>query len=436
MGNSRTSRGALISQAVGDLPRGRLRVAYSGGLDSTVLLHATAEQLRVQGELKRLTAHHLNHGLQAASAAWAEHCRAFAAGLDITFECDRLTLPSQGNMEKLAREARYARWAEALVKDETLLLAHHARDQAETLLLRLMRGAGGELLRGMPCEREFASGRLLRPFLRLPHEAIEDYAKTHGLEWCEDPSNQELDKDRNFIRLEVLPLLLSRWPEAVSSIAHSSEALAEEQGRFDALLLRSVEEVLTGEPGVSVDTLLSLPKEAQIPVLRRALLRMGVHSLSEARLEEILRQLSLPTDRNLTFSLPGGQSLGRYAGRLVMHRALPAKDQEPQRWNLDEVKHLPHGVLFASTGAMTKAGCLSEEVRGVEVRFRTGGERMRVRRMTRKVSRLLQEASVAPWLRDGWPMLYLDDQLVALPGIAIDDAYVRDRGWKLQWTPD
>ena len=434
MGDLRAPLSDLISQAAGDLPSGKLRVAFSGGLDSTVLLHATAERLRAQGELKRLTAHHLDHGLQAESAVWAEHCRVVAAGLNVSFECDRLKIPSKGNMEKLAREARYARWAEVLLEDETLLLAHHARDQAETLLMRLMRGAGGDLLRGMPRQRDFAKGRILRPFLRLPHGVIEDYARAHGLEWCEDPSNQELDKDRNFIRLKLLPMLVGRWPEAISSLAGSSEMLDREQRRFDALLLESVEQVLKGEKGVSIDALLSLPKEAQIPVLRRALLRMGVHSLTEARLEEILRQVSLPTDRILDFSLGGGQSLGRYAGRLVMRRALPPKAQQRVTWNLDEDKRLPHGQLSAIL--TKKTGCLSEEVRRVEVRFRNGGERMRIQGMTRKVSRLLQEGSIAPWLRDGWPMLYLDEKLVALPGVAIDDAYVREHGWKLQWTPD
>lgn len=436
MGNVRAPGGALVSQAVDQLPRGKLRVAYSGGLDSTVLLHATAEHLRERGELKRLTAHHLNHGLVAESEVWAEHCRVFAAELNVSFQCDRLTIPSRGNMEQLAREARYAEWAEVLCEDETLLLAHHARDQAETLLMRLMRGAGGELLRGMPRRRAFAKGQLLRPFLRLPHEAIEAYAEAHGLEWCEDPSNQELGRDRNFIRHEVLPVFSRRWPEAQASIALSSATLERDQRRFDVLLAESVERVLKGGEGVSVDSLLSLPEAAQIPVLRRALSRMGVHSLSEARLEEVLRQLALGADRNLDFSLGGGQRLGRYAGRLVMHRELPSELPQLDEWELSENKHLGHGQLSALANAKSKAGCLSQEVRQVQVRYKKGGERMRVRGMTRKVSRLLQEASVAPWLRGGWPLLYLDDKLVALPGVAIDDAFVCDRGWEIQWSPD
>lgn len=425
-----------VGHAIRHLPRGTLRVAFSGGMDSTVLLHAVAERLREQGELDRLTAHHLNHGLLAESADWAAHCRSFAAALGVSFECDRLSILSNGNMEQRAREARYARWAEVLCEDETLLLAHHARDQAETLLMRLMRGAGGELLRGMPREREFAKGRIWRPFLRVPHEAIEDYARAHELEWCEDPSNQELDKDRNYVRLKLLPLLVRRWPEAVAALASSSETLDREQGRVDALLAESVETVLEGGQGLSVDALLSLPGEAQILVLRRALLRMGVHSLSEARLDEILRQVSLPTDRTLDFSLSGGQSLGRYAGRLVLRRTPPINAQDRHTWNLEEDLRLPHGQLSALAEVREEAACLSNEVRRVEVRFRAGGERMRVRGMTRKVSRLLQEASIAPWLRGGWPMLYLDDTLVALPGVALEDAFVRDRGWKVQWSPD
>ncbi len=417
------------------LPSGKLRVAFSGGMDSTVLLHAVAEQLREGRDLKRLTAHHLNHELHPDSAAWAEHCRRFAEQMGVSFDCDVLQISREGNMEGFAREARYARWSQALAEGETLLLAHHARDQAETVLMRLMRGAGGDLLRGMPRERDFAKGRLLRPLLHLPHETIEDYAKSHGLEWREDPSNQELDKDRNFIRHQVLPLLISRWPRAVASLVRSSELLDDERGMIDTLLAESVEEVLAGGEEVSVEALLSLPKEAQMPVLRRALARMEVHSLSETHLNEILRQVSLRTDGTLDFALGEGRSLARFAGRLVLCRPRSVKADERYVWKLQETMTLTHGRLVATAQGAQQAGCLPPSIQALEIRFRSGGERLRVKGMSRKVSRLFQEAGIAPWLRPGWPLLYLEGKLVALPGIAIDDAASCDRGWLTEWSP-
>lgn len=418
------------------LPPGKLRVAFSGGMDSTVLLHATAERLREEGDLKRLTAHHLNHQLHPESAAWAEHCQRFAEQIGVSFDCDVLRISRKGNMEHLAREARYAKWSQVLAEGETLLLAHHARDQAETLLMRLMRGAGGYLLRGMPRERDFAEGGLMRPFLHLPHEAIEGYAKTHGLEWCEDPSNREVDKDRNFLRLKVLPLLIGRWPGAVTSLARSSEFLDREHGVVDALLAGPVEEVLKGGEGICVDALLSLPLEVQVPTLRRALVRMDVHSLSDSHLSEILRQVSLPTDQRLDFALGKGRSLARFAGRLMLCRPRSVKADERYVWKLQETMNLPHGQLVVSAEGAQKAFCLPAEIRELEIRFRSGGERLRVRGMSRKVSRLFQEAGIAPWLRPGWPLLYFEGRLVALPGIAVDDALSSDRGWLIEWSPN
>lgn len=435
MVNLPASLSALVENAVVELPRGKLRVAFSGGLDSTVLLHATAGRLRELGELDRLTAHHMHHGLEAESAAWLEHCRVYAAELDVQFECDHLSLPSKGNMERHARQARYARWAEVLVEGETLLLAHHARDQAETLLMRLMRGASGSLLRGMPRERDIAEGQLLRPFLRLSHKAIEDYAQDHGLSWCEDPSNQALDKDRSFVRHKLLPMFESRWPDAVAALSGSSEALDREYGAFDALLSGSLEAVLEGGPGIAASVLLSLSKEAQLPVLRRALAHMGVHSLSEFHLNEILRQAALPKDRTVDFRLLGGRHLARFAGRLVVYGIQPLGTRERQAWNLREAKALPHGELSAIADCSQEAACLPGEIGELEVRFRVGGERLRIRGMRRKVSQLFQEAGVAIWLRDDWPLIFLEGDLVMVPGIAIDDALACDRGWLIQWFP-
>ncbi len=426
---------ALIEESLRELPRGPLRVALSGGMDSTVLLYALARRLAAPGELERLSAHHLEHGLMPESSAWVEHCRAFAASLRVPFVCDRLHIPASGNIEQLAREARYARWAQVLGEDETLLLAHHAQDQAETLLMRLMRGGGGDLLKGMPRERALARGRLLRPFLHVPRSAIREYAEAHDLVWCEDPSNQALARDRNFVRHSVLPLLSGRWPQAVLSLANTSRALEREQEQLQALLEPWVEGVLAGGDGISADAVLALPSVAQLPVLRRALQRLGVHSLSEARLADMLRQLSSPRDRSVGFSLGQNRSIRRFAGRLVLHSTQPSCLAAPLLWRLDDDMKLAHGRLSARAGCALKGACLSENIRALEVRSACGGERLRVRGMTRKVARLYQQGGIAPWLRADRPLLFRDDSLVMVPGIAVDDAFARDRGWLVEWTP-
>ena len=424
-----------LEEAVSQLPSGRLRLAFSGGMDSTVLLHAVVRVLAPCGQVERLTAHHMHHGLSADADLWAEHCRTTAQRLDVAFLVDRLDVGRQGNMEQAARRARYECWSAALEEDETLLLAHHANDQAETFLMRLMRGARGDLLKGIPRERALGRGRLLRPLLHLPRSLLENFARAEGLEWCEDPSNQDLERDRNFIRHKILPLLALRWPEAPALMASASESLAWEFTLLDSLLDESVEQVLEERSAVSLGALQSLPASLRLAVLRRALARIGAHSLSEAHLKEILRQSRSPADRMPDFPLGQDMSLVRFAGRLSLRRTSLVDTSARHCWRLEAALALGHGVISAAALASQEGACVSPDVRELEVRFRNGGERLRVKGVTKKVSRLMREASIEPWLREGWPLLYRGDKLVGIAGVAVDDALACDDGWLIHWTP-
>ena len=424
---------ASVEEAAGCLPRGKLRVAFSGGMDSTVLLHAAARHLQEAGELARLTAHHLDHGLIAASKGMAAHCRRVADALGVDFACDRLQVSVEGNREANARDARYARFEEALAPGETLLLAHHANDQAETLLMRLMRGSGGALLRGMPRERALAKGRLLRPFLHLPRRQLEAYARARRLTWFEDPSNRDLAHDRNYIRHQVLPRLTSRWPQAVGSISRACSAFDKEFAGLDAFALRAAEEVLMDENSLSVEALLALPESVQALVLRRALECMGLLSLSQAHLEEILSQASAPGDRLPEFALRPDLRLARFDGKLVLRRMHETSPARAYAWPLHEDLCLPQGRLVAKCNHAEQGACVAQGLTNLEVRFRRGGERLRVRGVSKKVSRVFQESSVPPWQRAGWPLLYAGDALVCVAGIAVDDAFAEDEGWRIEW---
>ena len=427
---------ARLGQALQELPAGKLRLAYSAGMDSTVLLHSVAENLRRGGGLNRLTAHHLHHGLMSEATKWAAHCREVAHALGVDFACDRLDVPRRGNLEAAAREARYRLWEKVLDRDETLLLAHHADDQAETMLMRLMRGVPSELLAGMPRQRSLGRGRLLRPFLALPRSVLADYAKAHGLDWCEDPSNADITRDRNFIRHQVLPPLKARWPELVTAMATAGASLAREFELLDAELQAPLREVLGSGEGISIQALLARAPSLRLPLLRRALAVLGVHSLSEAHLSEILRQVQTPGDRMPTFALGKGVSLVRFAGTLKLRKEQLVERAARHNWVLDAPLRLAQGRLSAQPAASQKGLCLSSEHAELQVRFAVGGERLRVGGMTKKVSRLLQEARVAPWLREGWPLLYGDGILIGVAGIALDDRVASDHGWLIHWSPE
>ncbi len=422
-----------VAAAMRTLPEGRLRVGFSGGMDSTVLLHAAARTLEKAGEKQRLTAHHLNHSLILEAGDMASHCRNVAREFGVSFECDDIEVLQQGNMEAGARRARYARWGEVLAPGETLLLAHHADDQAETLLMRLMRGAPVELLRAMPVRRAHAKGRLLRPLLHMPRECLKEYAEAHGLKWFEDPSNQDTARDRNFIRHKVLPVLAHRWPDAVRSIVRATESLHAEFVAYDALIARSAKKIRVDEFSLSIKQLIALPEVVRATVLRRSLESIGIHAISQPHLQEMLTRFA--GDHSGDFLLGSDKRLTQFGDKLVLRSSSKVGIESCYAWQLGDALCLPHGELRAKTNAAARRACIGQDLEQLEIRFRMGGERLRVNGMGKKVSRLFQEAAVPPWQRAHWPLLYVEDELVSVAGIAVDDAFVKDEGWLIEWSP-
>ena len=210
-------------------------VALSGGLDSSVLLHAMAELARAQSF--RLRAVHVDHGLQADSGAWAQACReaCAAAGIPLQVISLRLQAPRGASLEAAAREARYAALAGELAPDERLLTAHHRDDQLETVLIQLLRGAGVAGLAAMPARARLGPGWQLRPLLDVDRAELRDFADRHGLTWCEDPMNEALRFDRGWLRARVLPAIRERWPSAATTVARSASHLAEASRLLDGL---------------------------------------------------------------------------------------------------------------------------------------------------------------------------------------------------------
>jgi tRNA(Ile)-lysidine synthase len=210
------------------------RIAFSGGLDSTVLLHLLAHLAKTQS-LPALSAIHVHHGLQVAADAWPQHCQSVCDALGIALQIVRVKVQAGASLEQAAREARYAAFGDVTLADDLLLTGQHRDDQAETLLFRLLRGAGVRGLSGMPIQRPMGQGRLVRPLLDVTRAELEAYAKAHQLSWIEDPSNQDRQFSRNYLRHQVMPLLTSRWPQAQASMARSAAHLREAQGLLDEL---------------------------------------------------------------------------------------------------------------------------------------------------------------------------------------------------------
>jgi tRNA(Ile)-lysidine synthase len=403
---------------------GRVVVGFSGGLDSTVLLHASAGFL---DECDRLIALHVNHGLSPHADAWQHHCQAVSAVLGVQCVVAKVAVSQLGSREDAARRARYEAFAATLEGGDVLLLGHHLDDQAETVLWRLMRGGGTAALAGIPARRRLGRGVLVRPLLECPRAMLQDWARAREITWIDDHSNADTRFERNYLRHAVLPVLRERWPDAATRLAGAARRFAAEA----QLLGRALDSQLDA-CGATAETLpiAALDETAQ-PLLRQWLTRAGIRGVRERVLAEVARQARGGQDRMPEVVVGDGVSVRRYRAHLYLVRRAP-QPFAPRSWSLGGALDLPNGTLTSvrATGDGLRAG-----LETVSVRPRHGGERLRLPdgRGSRSVKRLLQQAQLPPWRRDAYPLIYVDDRLAAVPGIAVDEAFVDEAGWRILW---
>ena len=398
---------------------GTVFIGFSGGLDSSVLLHAAASL----GSVEVLRALHVNHQLHVDADRWEAHCERFCAQLDVALEVRRVRVDGAGSLEAAARHARYGAFLDCLSDPENrLLLAHHRGDQAETILLRLLQGRG---LYGMPEQRSLGSGRLLRPLLGLSRAALEGYARRASLSWVEDPGNADETLDRNFLRHRLLPEVRGRWRRVDDALI---EAAAERE-RADRLLLRAS----ALDPTSSVlplEKLTGHDEADQLILLRLWLQQRGERVPSRRSLQTFLSQLTCAADRQPMLTLSNG-SLQRYGKGI--HQVPPAPPLDPV-YTIEAPGRLclPHGELQ-----------IEVEDDGLQlvgrpfVRFREGGETLMHNGHHRSLKQLLQQARLLPWLRGTLPLVFDDQGLAVVPGVAQRDRLpgIAGPGFSVRWTP-
>ncbi|RYD14043.1 MAG: tRNA lysidine(34) synthetase TilS [Lysobacteraceae bacterium] len=400
----------LIDSSLADLAPAPLLVAFSGGLDSHVLLHALAAS--PVAVARGLRAVYIDHGLQDDSAQWAERCLGYAGALGVELlvcEVDVVRRSGLG-LEASARRARYAKIETLLGDGEVVALAHHRDDQAETVLMKLLRGAGPEGIGAMRPLRRLGRGWAWRPLLGMPRAALREYAEHYGLGWINDPSNADQTIDRNYLRMQVLPRIVRRWPEAESSIAQSA-AWARAASEFIEV---EAERALARIQGLDPTTLdfrawLALPAALRDPVLRRWLRALELPEPTHYQAAELVRQLGeAAEDRQPCVRWPGTE-LRRY--RELLHALAPL--QFPP---LDWVAEFDGGPLALplDLGTLRLAGLAHPLHVPLHVRFRRGGESLRLASggHARELRDLFQEAGIPPWQRGRLPLLFDDDDVL------------------------
>jgi tRNA(Ile)-lysidine synthase len=402
MASSRKPRSAEVTAAAGrgldGLQGKRIVVGLSGGVDSVVLLHALAQHAPV-------AAVHIHHGLSPNADRWARFCRKFCKRLGLPLTVRRVRVAKKGEgLEAAARAARY----QALRKlpFDVLAVAHQLDDQAETVLMSLLRGAGPRGASGMRARATFDGRVLVRPLLEVPRESIVAYARAHGLEWIEDESNASDAFARNFIRLRIAPLLAARYPRWREALARAARHFA--------------------HADLNAGT-----------VLRDFLATKGLRAPSEAKLVEMLKQLTSGGAR--TQISHDGAELRLYRGRLSVQKAAVQRAFHPVAWRGERRLELP--ALGGELRFRSRRGAGIDQRFVTEgnlvVKLRSGGERLQPdpRRPRRTLKNLFQEAGVPPWQRARLPLLYRGAELVWAPGLGIDSRYQSARG-QPGWVPE
>ncbi|MEO8464878.1 MAG: tRNA lysidine(34) synthetase TilS [Gammaproteobacteria bacterium] len=421
----------------GALPR--FLVAFSGGVDSTVLLAALARL----GLGARLRAAHVDHGLNADSARWAEQCGEVAAHLGVAFEFVRVNVEgiADHGLEAAARDARYRALGAVLAPGEVLLTAHHADDQLETLLLRFMRGSGVRGLRGIITFGPFCSGFLGRPLLEFTREELRARAREWNLRWIEDPTNREPRHDRNFLRLNVLPQLTARWPAAVTHAGRLAEQMSDAERILDAV---------AGQDAAGLDEPARVPRAAlavldaarQRNLLRYLLRRAGLGVPGSMKIEELRHALlEARADAQPLVRWPGGE--GRvFGGQLHLLAALPAASPRNYSVRLEARGPWsgPEGTLAFERASAEPGLPESWLDEGLTLKFRGGGEEFLPlgRRHRQPLKRWLQEAAILPWMRSRIPLLFRGALLVAVGDLwlAAETHAIEatERRWRVNWT--
>ncbi|CAB5523588.1 tRNA(Ile)-lysidine synthase [Pseudomonas putida] len=405
-------------------------VAFSGGLDSTVLLQLLADYAR-RHRAPPLRAVHIHHGLQAAADDWPQHCQSICDGLGLELQVIHVQVTPGASLEQAARDARYAAFAQVLGAGEVLFTGQHREDQAETLLFRLLRGAGLRGLAAMPAARPLGQGWLARPLLAVGRAQLLAQANAQGLCWIEDPSNANTTYARNYLRGEVFPVLNHRWPQAASNLARSAGHLGEALGLLDELAADDLAGAAQGAPfaWLGLDSLDLAALEALSPARQRNALQYWLS-----------RRTRLPDARHWA----GWDSL-----RDAVVDAQPVwrlGDGELQRshgriWWLKGQWLVPvKGVLAWADPSVPLTlpgnGCVS--VQGdcppgeVQVRYRQGGEMLEVPgRGRRDLKRLLNELQVPHFVRSRLPLLWQGERLLAVANLPL----AGQGGIQLHWRP-
>ncbi len=414
-------------------------IAYSGGLDSHVLLHLCHQQQTIK---PKLTAVYVHHGLQKEADTWACHCQLQAEKLSVKFKVVFVNAQptKKQSPEEAARDARYQALKKLLTTKDILLVAQHREDQLETVLLQLFRGAGIQGLSAMAEISIFGQGQLLRPLLDCSQQSLSDYANQQQLNWVEDPSNQCDNFERNFLRNQIIPQLKTHWQALDKTVARTAKHCANAQQLLTELAVNLLAKLMNADNSLSIEALLALDPHQQSLVIRQWFAHFNLKMPSVRFIDQLFNQVIAAKKEANPILKRHDCNIRRYQNNLY---CLSETDKifKPLCWSktnkklpLSESSYLQ--TLCANTGIPQQLWQQST----IFIKYRTGGEKIALphRKGHHSLKKLFQEAGIPPWEREQIPLIYFDDKLVAIADLWISSAIlttVTDRScYQLEWV--
>ncbi len=390
-------------------------VAYSGGMDSTVLLYLMRRLKETMGF--SLTALHVDHGLNPASHEWAQHCARVCKAYDVVLQQTLPSLPDSS--EASARDARYEWFKSRMVPGSILLTAHHQQDRAETFLFNLLRGAGSAGLSSLRMSRRFGHSHLVRPLLDFKRSEIEAVAERRGLQWIEDPSNQGNEYSRSHIRNEIVPVLNTFREDAIQNIARASANLEEENGLLREVAIADLVDVrehalhpVDESYALCYDDMQGLTDARKANVLRFWLYSLNLHTPSRRLLSAILDAFNSPPSPTAVLQ-EGGSQFRFYMGFLYV---MPARAEFPDFCPVEWDDPASSVSLFNSTlrvDPTQKLKDLVERNRRARLRIVSRQNVLNPKALqghSLNIKKWMQEAGVPPWRRQNMPLLTLEQR--------------------------
>ena len=424
----------------------RIAVAFSGGLDSSVLLHSLVS---IPEFKEKVFAIHVNHGLSPNSKSWIKHCDKFCSGLGVNFIPLTIELENSKTNENILRQARYEAFFSCLKKGDVLCTAHHQDDHIETILFRILRGTGIKGLAGIEKYSQMEGIDLIRPLISYSKKDLLDYADKFEVNWIEDESNEDLSISRNFIRKKVIPNLKNdNWPEYKNSISYLSSKAKEANEILDEIAYLDLK--LCASESLDRLSILKIKELSHARAMNVLFTWLGINThlgVSNKLTDQVYKSIILASESSnpvVTFGKKGQKGsfqirrFNNFLHHLPLTETETLSNKKVWKWNSDDPLELPTGTLSMQV-ALGKGISTQLTEPGISIKGRIGGERCKPegRSKSQKLKKLFQEYGVPPWVRDRIPLVYVGDQLAAVSDLWVCEEFVAkkdERGIVLSWT--